>query len=134
VSQPHQPSNRSGENGSISIWVIMLALVVTIMVGLVVDGSAIIHTYQQANSISREAARIAGQQVSFEDSTDQVGNSQEAAMAAAREHLARSGCTNHSITITTRIEVTCDLTHDFIIFPGHRTLTGQGSAEAIHVT
>jgi hypothetical protein len=115
--------------GATTYYVVVLAVVLLAVVGLVVDGGGMIHAYQRANDISREAARQTVQEARF-DPNGRIWGGPEAA-AAGRAYLTAQGCEGGTVSLSgTTATVTCPYSYDPIFVPGHYHVTGQGRATA----
>jgi len=102
------------------------------VIGLVVDGGGMVHAYQRAFAISREAARTAGQEITL-DNFGQVIYDHRANLAG-QSYLTAHGCDSGTITITSQeITTTCHLSYDPIFLPGSYQVTGTGSANPHNV-
>lgn len=51
------------DRGSTTLWFVIIAFVLVVMTGLVVDGGGKIQARQRANFVAEEAARAAGQEI-----------------------------------------------------------------------
>ncbi|UJH71768.1 TadE/TadG family type IV pilus assembly protein [Ornithinimicrobium sp. INDO-MA30-4] len=127
---PHQ-----AERGSISVFAILMATTVLLMVGLAVDVSGQIHSMQEARSVAREAARAGGQEI--EVSSALRGQSVKAdpagAAAAANAYLSAAGVSGSaSISGPDRISVAVTTTYNtkFLGVIGIGSLSATGEAEA----
>ncbi|WP_125777985.1 TadE/TadG family type IV pilus assembly protein [Antribacter gilvus] len=109
------PSERS-EEGSISTWAVLSAVVLTLCVGLAVDLGGQIHAKQRAHDIAAEAARTGAQQVAPGAMTggpltvDPAG-----AYWAATDYLTASGVTGTVETSTDQVTVTVHETYEPVI-------------------
>jgi hypothetical protein len=109
-------------------------------VGLVIDGGAMIHATQRADSIAREGARLAGQWVDISTlSSTTVTVNQLQARDRAEAYLAASGCLpaagEEAIAYAAdgAITATCRLPYDLIFLGGTFQAAGQGIARPLRV-
>ena len=119
--------------GHLSLYTVIIAVVLILMVGLVVDGGGMVHAYQRANAICREAARTAGQAIAFTDD-GQAALNQSAARQAGKKYLEAQGCADGTVTVSGRtVAVTCRYGYDPTFLPGSYHVTGEGKATAERV-
>ena len=126
---------RSGERGSVSIWMVTGAFVMIVLVGVAVDLTGQVRAQQQAHAIAQQAARNGGQQI--EAAGGVRGTSAHANLAlavnSAQAHLSNSGVSG-VVTVEggTRIVVTANDTYQtkFLSIIGIGGLPVTGSAEA----
>lgn len=94
------------EEGSISTWAVLGALVLAICVGLAVDLGGQIHAKQRAYDIAAEAARTGAQQISAGVMTAQpIAVDPAAAYWAATDYLSASGVSGTVDTTGDRVTV-----------------------------
>lgn len=95
------------EEGSISTWAVLGAVVLAICVGLAVDLGGQIHAKQHAYDIAAEAARTGAQQVSADVMTSQsIAVDPAAAYWAATDYLTASGLSGTVDTTGDQVTVT----------------------------
>jgi len=134
--RPHQRTRESArERGSISLFAVVLAVAMIVVIGLVVDGGAKIHAQQHAQAVAREAARAGGQAVLG----PVVVRGEEAvvdpytARAAAQDYLAAAGLPG-TVTVTggTRLHVQVTASYEpvFLSIVGIGTQQVSGQADA----
>jgi Flp pilus assembly protein TadG len=104
--------DRSREEGSISTWAVLGAVVLAICVGLAVDLGGQIHAKQHAYDIAAEAARAGAQEVSAGVMSGQpFAVDPAAAYWAANDYLAASGVSGSVDTTGDQVTVTVDETY-----------------------
>jgi hypothetical protein len=131
----HRPPPPGRDTGAVTYHAIIIAVVILAVVGLVVDGGAMLHALQRANDIAREAARSAGQQVDFSDTTGPVSLDLPDAKTAGHAYLTTAGCQSGTIEIHGDvITATCVLVYEPVFLTiGTHTVTGQGQATPLRV-
>lgn len=108
--QPHR-SHRSHrlDEGSVSVFFVVVAIAMLVLVGLVVDGGGKIRALQKADAAAAEAARQGGQAIVAAPAVQGEGVQVDAAQAraAAQAYLDQAGVEG-TVTIAdgTRLEVT----------------------------
>jgi hypothetical protein len=104
---PRRLTRRLGdERGDVNIWAIMLASVAFLLAVLVVDGSAKMRAYQQADWQAGEAARYGVNAVGPRPD----GPTADVAADAARRYLAAAGVTGTvQVLSPSRVEVTAEV-------------------------
>jgi Flp pilus assembly protein TadG len=123
------------EQGSATPFVIVIAAVFLLMVGLAVDVAGHLHAMQEARSVAREAARAGGQHVQVPAGVRGQGAVADPnrAATAAEAYLAQAGVAG-SATVTgpdrISVEVTSTYPTQFLSLIGVGTLTATGTAEA----
>jgi hypothetical protein len=139
VTSPSAPvRRRRRDRGSVTVWTAIVISVVFVVVGLVVDGGAMIHATQRADSIAREAARIAGQWVDMGSvSTHAVTINQVEARNRAEAFLDRYNCAHDETSFSYGgdgiITVTCELPYQLILLGGNFLAHGQGAAQPLRI-
>ena len=104
--------DRRDEEGSISTWAVLGALVLTICVGLAVDLGGQIHAKQHAYDIAAEAARTGAQQVAASAMTGRpLAVDPESAYWAATDYLTTSGVSGTVDTAEDLVTVTVHETY-----------------------
>lgn len=127
-----RPARRVGERGAVTLYAVVVAVALFVVVGLVVDGGANVHAHQKAFAVAREAARVAAQDIS----TDDFGGVRlgSRAVAAGEKYMARYGCEEATVTISGRtVTATCRMAYDGIFLPGtyHVTAVGTVTPETV---
>lgn len=131
----HHRSDVDPQRGSISLFAVVLTVALIVVIGLVVDGGAMIHAQQHAHSVAREAARAGGQAVATGVAVRGGGAAADpyTARAAAQAHLSAAGLPG-TVTITggTRLHVQTTTTYEpiFLSIVGVGTQTVTARAEA----
>lgn len=123
------------ERGSATIWMVVGAFILIVMVGLAVDGAGQVHAQQRASDVAAQAARVGGQQINAP--LAMRGRGVEAdpgqAVQAARSYLAAAGVDGTvSIEGGTLLRVRTTDTYNavFLRIIGIQTLPVSGEAEA----
>lgn len=128
-----RPTSR--ERGSVSLWAVLVAVTLIIMVGMAVDFGGQAVTEQRARAVAGEAARAGGQEVELDAAargTD-VRIDAEAAAAAARDYLYANGLSGSAkatgpngveVTVTDRYQT------QFLSVIGIESLPVTGKASA----
>lgn len=123
------------EAGSVTVFTILIASVILVMLGLAVDVAGHIHAMQEARSVAREAARAGGQEMNKARAARGAGavtNPYDAA-AAANSYLAVAGVTGHASMVgpeTVTVTVTSTYSTKFLGVVGIGSLSATGTAEA----
>lgn len=123
------------ERGSISLFAVVTAVAMLVVIGLVVDGGGTLHARQHAQAVAREAARAGGQAVTAAVAVRGDGAAADpyAARAAAQAYLDASGLTG-TVTVTggnrLRVEATATYEPVFLGIVGAGTQTVTAHAEA----
>ena len=110
----HQPHRRrlSGQDGSVSLMLVVAVLALLIAVGLVVDGGQKLRSTQRADDAAGEAARAAV--LSVEPGSTVRGltprTDPAAAVRAAQDHLRAAGVTGSVQVDTGRVQVATTIT------------------------
>jgi len=137
---PTGPTRRArphGQDGSVSLLLVVMVVGLLIAVGLVVDGGQKLRSSQRADDAAGEAARAAV--LSIEPGTTIRGQrprvDQAAARRAAEDYLQRAGVSG-SVTVgdgRVQVRTTSSFTPSFlsIIGLGTQTVTGQASARLV---
>jgi hypothetical protein len=131
---------RHGDQGQISLLVLVLTIAVLAMIGLSVDGGGKIRALQRADNLAAEAARAAGQALQAAQAI-QGGPKiidPDAGVAAARAYLAATGVTG-TVTVwpdRRHVTITVTITYQtrFLPLVGINTLTATRDATAVLVT
>lgn len=123
-----------GDDGSITLFVVVIALGLLVAVGLVVDGGGKVRALQRADDVAAEAARAGGQAIQGNVAVrgEGVEASVGEAQAAARAYLAGAGVAG-TVTVTGGTRLTVDTTTTytpvFLDMIGIGTQTTTGHAE-----
>lgn len=134
---PARRARPRGEDGSVSLLLVVMVFGLLIAVGLVVDGGQKLRSSQRASDAAGEAARAAV--LSVEPGTTIRGQrprvDQGAARRAAEDYLQRAGVAG-SVTVgdgRVQVRTTSSFTPSFlsIIGLGTQTVTGQASARLV---
>jgi hypothetical protein len=104
-------TRRRGDEGAVSLFVIVLAVALLAAVGLVVDGGGKIRALERADEAAREAARAGTQMLDVPAAVrgERVEVDPAAAGRAARTYLAAAGVegtvsvSGATVTVSTRI-------------------------------
>jgi hypothetical protein len=128
------PRPASPDEGSISLFMVVMAVALLAAVGLVVDGGLKVRALQRADEAAREAARAASQMLDVPAAVrgDAVAVDPAGAARAARSYLAAAGVagsvrvSGNVVTVSTRV----DFTPVFLTFAGVRPSTVTGTASA----
>ena len=113
VTNPHRaPHPGSGERGSVSLWVAVVAAGLLAMLAMVVDSGAKIRAGDRADTVAAEAARaavIAAGPRTAAPRGPTVSASATAAAAAARAFIARAGLSG-TVAVTGPRQVSVQVT------------------------
>ena len=124
-----------GERGSVTIWLVLAAAAMTMIVGLVVDLGGKVHAMQRARDVAAQAARAAGEQVTVASAMrgDRVGVAPAAAAQAARRYLAAAhmqGTVTFVSPTTLRVQVSDSYQPIFLTLLGVGSMRVDGEATA----
>ncbi|MCE1173079.1 MAG: pilus assembly protein TadG-related protein [Propionibacteriales bacterium] len=72
-----------GERGSVTVWMVLIVMVLSMVMGIAVDLSGQVNAKRRASDVAAQAARVAGQQIS-PDAYLADGRSVELAVAKAK--------------------------------------------------
>lgn len=127
----------ASEEGSLSAWVLLTAVVLVAVLGLVVDSAGKYQADERAHQVASNAARAAANSLSG-DAVQRGDVYLDAARAqqTARDYIAASGLTG-TVTITGQevsVEVETSYTTKFISLLGVNTLPASGTASALLIT
>ncbi|HVN10894.1 MAG TPA: pilus assembly protein TadG-related protein [Kineosporiaceae bacterium] len=122
------------EDGSVSLFVVVLAVALLAAIGLVVDGGGKIRALQRADEAAREAARAGSQMLDVPRAVrgQRVTLDPASAARAARAHLDAAGIqgtvtvSGGEVTVTTRARYQ----PVFLALAGFGPMTVTGSASA----
>jgi hypothetical protein len=128
------PRPASPDEGSISLFMVVMAVALLAAVGLVVDGGLKVRALQRADEAAREAARAGSQMLDVPAAVrgDAVAVDSAGAARAARSYLAAAGVagtvrvSGNVVAVSTRV----DFTPVFLTFAGVGTSTVTGTASA----
>lgn len=130
-----QPTRHGPERGSVTVFTLLIASVVLLMVGLAVDAAGHIHAMQEARSVAREAARAGGQEIQTPRGVlghDAIAAPYRAA-GAANAYLAAAGIQGSATVLdahTVQVSVTTTYDTKFLSVIGIGSLSATGSAES----
>lgn len=131
--RPPRLRHPTGDDGSVTLFVVLATMALMLAVGLVVDGGRKIHALQHADAIAQEAARAAGQAIqpalSVRGQAPRAENARAA--AAARQYLHEAQVAG---TVSVRgqlIEVTTTTSRPtvFLAAIGIGTVSASGTAQ-----
>jgi len=95
---------RDQRGASISVLAVFFALAVVLLMGLVVEGGALLNARQKAAGIAREAARTAGQELDAARSATGGGAVvQQAAATRAGLRFLRAAGASGTVTVSTAV-------------------------------
>ncbi|MBK8462874.1 MAG: pilus assembly protein [Nigerium sp.] len=123
------------ERGSVSVWLALATVAMTLCVGIAVDLGGHVHAQQRAHALAAQAARTAGEEVAVAEAvrgeTPTVDTA--AARRAANSYLARAGVTGR-VSVRAgnvlHVQVTDHYTPVFLGSIGVGTLTVSGESTA----
>jgi hypothetical protein len=127
------------DDGRVALLVLIMALGVLLMIGLSVDGGGKMRALKRADRIAAEAARTAGQAISFDTAVpggEKVVDPGRA-VTAAQSYLAAAGVTGTVVLSADRrqVLVTVTIVYDTkmlgLIGIGSMSVTGQASAQLL---
>lgn len=139
TSQRLNKGARSGEQGSITILVVMFFLAILAAAGLVVDGGAKLRAARQASAVAEEAARAGAGRVNRDQAYARGGSfviDRASAVAAARSYLSSSGVTGSvAMSGAQRIRVTATIDKPTVLLSligiGHVHVTKTATADLL---
>jgi len=115
--------------GATTMYSVIFTIVLFVVVGLIVDGGAMLTAHQEADSIARQAARTAGQQVSLDPNRHVTSTGR--GVTAGEDYATAHGCETASVHIDgTTITATCSLRYDLIFLPGSYLATRTATADS----
>lgn len=101
-----------GDEGSATLFVLVSVVALMLAIGLVVDGGRKVEALQRADSLAREAARTASQQLvahrSIRGMSPQIDTA--AAERAAASYLSQAGVQGTAAATATTVTVTTEVT------------------------
>jgi hypothetical protein len=131
------PRRPSPDEGSISLFMVVMAVTLLAAVGLVVDGGIKVRALQRADEAAREAARAGSQMLDVPAAVrgDAVAIDPAGAARGARSYLVAAGVegsvrvSGNVVIVSTRV----DFTPVFLAFAGvgPSTVTGTASARPV---
>jgi len=124
----------AGQDGSVSLFLVVAVLALFIAVGLVVDGGQKLRSTQRADDVAAEAARAGVQSIQPANTVrgQPVQVNPEAAISAARHYLSAAGVAG-TVTVTggrAQVSTSISFTPAFLSLIGLGTQTVTGRAEA----
>lgn len=129
---------RSGEQGLVSVWLLLTAAALTLLVGLAVDLSGQVDAQQRARALAGEAARAGAQ--ALDPGTVSGGavlTSRTAAVTAARTYLAGADVPGSVVVAGDTVTVTVRQTFGSRVLSavgiGPLSVSGTGQAQARRV-
>lgn len=118
------------EQGLVTIWTVVLISACFAVIGLVLDGGAVLRARSDAYSLAGAAARVGSQELRDDDAVHgRPTLDRNAAMAAANTYLDASGVTGNVEVTSTSITVTVNRTVRLQLLAGG-TMTVTSSAVA----
>ena len=134
AGSPRQVRRPAGQDGSVSLFLVVAVLGLFIAVGLVVDGGQKLRSTQRADDVAAEAARAGVQSIQPANTVrgQPAQVNPEAAISAARHYLSVAGVagtvtvTGGRVQVSTRISFTPAFLS--LIGLGTQTVTGRASA------
>ena len=131
---PRLVGRPAGQDGSVSLFLVVAVLALFIAVGLVVDGGQKLRSTQRADDVAAEAARAGVQSVQPANTVrgQPAQANPEAAISAARHYLSVAGVAG-TVTVTggrVQVSTSISFTPAFLslIGLGTQTVTGRASA------
>ena len=131
---PRLVGRPAGQDGSVSLFLVVAVLALFIAVGLVVDGGQKLRSTQGADDVAAEAARAGVQSVQPANTVrgQPAQVNPEAAISAARHYLSVAGVAG-TVTVTggrVQVSTSISFTPAFLslIGLGTQTVTGRASA------
>lgn len=125
------------DTGSISVWVLLTAGVLMLLIGLVVDSAGKYQADELAQQVAAGAARTAVNSIGGSTVLNgSIGLNEREATAVAEDYLAAAGVIG-SVSINGQVvsvDVEIPYTTLFVSLIGINTLTGTGSASAQLIT
>ncbi len=136
VSTPARPAGSRcmrGDRGSVTVYVVAMAMALLVVTGLAVDGSQAAQAVSRANAIAGQAARAGGQAI--EPSSAVQGQDvvdPAAAVAAAQSYLDAAGVDGQVQIVGNQVvvDVTISTQTTFLSLIGINTFTLDGHATA----
>lgn len=126
------------QQGSVTLWSVIVTLGLFMVIGLVVDGGAQLRATQKADQLARGAARAGAQQVTTASLRGKGAIEVDSAQAnqAARAYIAASdavvtGVSVSGSTVTVYTSVTFRPALLSMVGYGSISVRGEGSAEAV---
>ena len=125
---------RTGEGGSVSVFIVILTPAFFALFGLIVDGGLLLAAQQKATSVADAAARRGAQQIDEDGyrDTGHVSIDPSLAGASAREYFTAEGFTGEVQVRENVVEVSVrrpqDLPRLSLVGISSRTVKGVGTA------
>ena len=129
-----RPHARSGERGSISVFIVILTPAFFALFALIVDGGVLIATQQEASAVADAAARRGAQDINEDEyrRTGAVIVDPFAARQSAEEYFTSAGYTGEVAVIGDAVEVKVSREQQLprlsLVGIGSRTVRGAGTA------
>lgn len=131
---PRRAARLSGDEGTVTAFVVVFVLALLLLAGLVIDGGLALAARIRAVDAAQAAARAGAQVLDLATyrATGQVRLEQVAAAADARAYLVAAGQTGTIITTPTTVRVTVTLTQrmQLLSLAGLRSITVSGTGIA----
>lgn len=130
-----------GERGSVTVWMVLIVMVLTMVIGIAVDLSGQVNAKRRAGDVAAQVARAAGQQIS-PDAYLADGRSVELAVAKAKasavDYIEAAGMTGSArVESGTELVVQTETTYRPIFLSavgiGDLTVTGSASIRVVRV-
>ena len=130
-----------GERGSVTVWMVLIVMVLTMVIGIAVDLSGQVNAKRRAGDVAAQAARVAGQQIS-PDAYLADGRNVELAVAKAKaaavDYIEAAGMTGSArVESGTELVVQTETTYKPIFLSaagiGDLTVTGSASIRVVRV-
>ena len=131
---PRLVGRPAGQDGSVSLFLVVAVLALFMAVGLVVDGGQKLRSTQRADDVAAEAARAGVQSVQPANTVrgQPAQVNPEAAISAARHYLSVAGVAGNVTVTGGRVQVSTSISFTpaflSLIGLGTQTVTGRASA------
>ena len=133
-TRPAQAHRLGGDDGSLTLFMVVAVFALMVAIGLVVDGGHKIQAQQRADGAAEEAARAAGQVIVAARSVRGLAPRTDAGRAAdaARAYLTAAGVTGTVEVRGAVIEVSTRITEPtvFLAAIGIGSVSATGNAQA----
>ncbi len=127
---------RAGERGSVTVWIVVMAMPLMIVAGLVFDGGRILAERREALDVAQNAARAGAQAVDV--SAVRSGDLRldpQLVQLAAQDYLTATGHTGavsiDGASVTVTVTNTVDMQLLSAIGIGEKTVTGTSTARLV---
>lgn len=138
MTERNRRHRRRDERGSVSVWLALAAVAMTLCVGIAVDLGGHVHAQQRAHALAAQAARTAGEEVAAAQAVrgQKPAVDTTAAKRAAHSYLAQAGVTG-TVSVQAgnvlHVRVTDQYTPLFLgsIGVGTLTVTGESTARLV---